>query len=661
MSDGQPWRKVILDFNNSPEVHGVGAGFDPAEFAATLRAAHVEAVVVVAKDVQGNCYFPSARPGPATWDLLRGQVEACRAANLRVQALYPFAWDEHLAQRHPEWLVMRRDRRTGLPPVGEVPDVSQLCLSHPGLLEVALTHTGEILRQCAVDGMWFDMVNPGPLSVAECYCARCLAEHVRSIRPEVQVTCNTLAVLGSADRVSTVDTIEIEGMATGVWGYGYLPVHARYARTLGRPVYGMPGRFATQWGDYGGLKHPLQLRTELAGIVANGLRCDIGDDPGPALRLDPAVYATIGEAYAEIERIQPYLEGAVPVTEAAILADGPPLTQFGVDGGGAEDGWLADQLAEGLDAFVEGFVRGAGVAGAARLLMERQLQFDIVDLTADFERYRLLVLPELLTVDAGLAARLNRYLDAGGAVLASHGALRVGESAELWPAGLSGRYHGEAEFERPYTSISGPILGDDQRYAGYDFALYEGCARWTVGPGVTVHARLTEPTADPVHLTGYAVPPSGVVSEYATAVQAPGLGALAFPLGRSYLNHGYWIYRELTARLLDGLLPEPLVRTTAPASAEVTLTHQPRTATGPERWIVHLVNHSPLRAPRGRVEFLEDPIPLRDIEIALAADLAVTRAAEVRCGVELPVRRTGDRWCVTVPETRVAATVVFEG
>lgn len=82
----RPWRKVILDINNSPDVEGVGAGFDPEEFAATLKNAHVNALVTIAKDTNGYCYFPSERgphlPAAGSRDLLPQQVDACRAAGL---------------------------------------------------------------------------------------------------------------------------------------------------------------------------------------------------------------------------------------------------------------------------------------------------------------------------------------------------------------------------------------------------------------------------------------------------------------------------------------------------------------------------------------------------------------------------------------------------
>jgi len=422
-----PRRKIHLDFDNGANVRGVGCDFDPDEFAATLVRARVDAIVVFAKCVHGYCYYPSVlgpvHPALVEPDLLGRQVAAARAAGIEVHAYYPYAWDELLAERHPEWLLVKRDGTTHRPPPGEQASWSALCISHPGLLDVVLAHTSEVLEHCPVDGMWFDEV----FSLGgACFCARCLAalqaagldphdpavqrrrhhervgasqrrlvEHVHSIRSEAQVAFNTQAALGLRDRLDCVQSIDIEALPTGGWGYGYFPIHARYARTFGVPVYGMTGKSAKAWGEYGGLKHPTQLRTELAGIVALGARCDVGDEPCPGARLDPAVYATIGDAYAEIERLEPWLVGAVPAVEAAIVVDGLPLMRFSP----------MDVLPAEL---------GANVAGLAQLLTERDVQFDVVDAAEEFERYRLVVLPDALDVDAALNAHLARAPDGAG-------------------------------------------------------------------------------------------------------------------------------------------------------------------------------------------------------------------------------------------------------
>ncbi|HZV72247.1 MAG TPA: beta-galactosidase trimerization domain-containing protein [Conexibacter sp.] len=682
----RPWRKIHLDFQNGAGIRGIGSAFDADEFVATLTAAHVDAIVLFAKDTQGFAYYPSeitrSHPGLVEPDLLGKQVAACRAAGIKTYAYQSFAWDEDLAARHPEWLVWKRDRTTYLPALDEPPLFTALCISHPGLLDLLLRRTTEILERYPVDGIWIDETfSMG----AECYCRRCLddmraaglhpldraaqrrfqhercvtfvrtvSEHVHALRPDAQVDYNTQAVTGLRERAQYLGNIDIEALPTGGWGYGYFPVHARYARTFGVPVYGMTGKFFKSWGDHGGLKHPVQLQTEIAGIVAQGLRCDIGDQPPPSARLDPVVYATIGAAYEEIERIEPYLERAVPVVEAAIVVDAPPLGQLSKHAlAFLEDGedFLPTEL-------------GPSVTGMAKLLMERHLQFDVVDGEADFERYRLVLLPDGIDVDAALAARLNAYLADGGAVIAAQRSLRLASGDDLWPEALRGAYAGPSPAAPPWPwasphkpatlHISAELLGDLGSYADYGFALYDGADRWQVeGEGTVVHARMREPQFDRAPEDEVAQP------DYAAVVQAGGLGAFAFPLGASYHDHGYWIYRELFARVADRLLARPLVRSSAPTSAEVTVTHQVAGEEHGERWIVHVVNYSPMRRSLA-LEFVEDPIPLHDVELALAVDAPIVRAFEARTGTELAVERRGDRWHVAVPAIRIAATVVFE-
>ncbi|MDW5594097.1 alpha-amylase family protein [Conexibacter stalactiti] len=683
----RPWRKIHLDFQNGAGIRGIGSAFDADEFVATLQRAHVDAIVVFAKDTQGYCYYPSevspAHPGLVEPDLLGRQVEACRAAGIKVYAYQSFAWDELLAAGHPEWLVWRRDRTTYLPPLGEPPLFSALCIGHPGLMELLLRRTTELLERYPVDGIWIDETFS---MAAECYCHRCLddmraagldpldraaqrrfqhdrciafvravTEHVRGLRPDAQVDYNTQAVTGLRERAPYLANIDIEALPTGGWGYLYFPVHARYARTFGVPVYGMTGKFFKSWGDPGGLKHPVQLRTELAGIVAQGLRCDIGDQLPHTARLDPVVYATIGAAYEEIERIEPYLDGAVPVTEAAILVDAPPLGQLSKHAlAFLEDGedFLPTEL-------------GPSVSGMAKLLIERQLQFDVVDGPADLDRYGLVVVPDGIDVDAALAARLEAYLAGGGTVIAAQRSLRVPGEQELWPRALRGLYAGPSPCAPPFAwaaaekpallRISPELLGDASAYADHGFALYDGADRWRLpsGADAVVHARMEEPRLDREPGTADDDEP------YAAVVQAGGLAAFAFPLGASYHDHGYWIYRELFARVVERLLPRPLVRTSAPQSAEVTVTHQLATSEHGERWIVHVVNYSPLRRSLA-LEFVEDPIPLRDVRVALAIDAPIARVTEARTGVALACERRDDRWQVTVDAVPVAATIVFE-
>lgn len=672
--NGMPWRKIHLSIGGDPTDTGVGADFNVDEFAKTLDAAAVDSLVFPAKNIDGYCYYPSAigpvHPGLATADLLGGVIEACRSVGVKIYPYYSYAWDEYLADRHPEWLVVKRDRTTYAAPFDEESFLTALCLSHEDRLQLAFATVDEVLDRYDVDGIWYDEVFPFG---AECFCWNCrrvlteagkdpfdadvqlahkhqlrsdvmreLSARVHDRRPGLQVDFNTQAVLGLRDRLDVVENIDIEALPTGGWGYGYFPLHARFARSFGVSVYGMTGKFHHSWGEYGGVKLPIQLRTELAGFVAQGSRCDIGDQALPHGRLDAATYAVVGEAYREIRDLEPHLEGAVPVTEAAILVTGNPLAR------------LAPVSISGELIPSE---HGTSAGGLAKLLTELQVQFDVVDGQTPLERYRLLALPDSLSVDDDLAARLRAYLAAGGKVIAAHHSLRTAAGDGLWPVSLAAAWEGPSPYADTYSRAPELVTARDGM-ADYDFAHFGSADRWRAPEGVEVLGRLVEPTAHQRKKAWKGGPP-GVVTDFASVVLDGGLGAVSWALGSGYFDNGYWFHREVFSQLLDRLYPERVVTTTAPMSAEVTLTHQAASDEYGERWIVHVVNYSPLRSSPAAIEFMEDPIALRDTEVGLAVDAPVTRAYDARSGVDLPLRRDGDRWTVTVPSIEIAAMVVF--
>ena len=668
----RPWRKIHLDFHNSQHIPHIGGAFHADEFGDRLLEGNVDSVVMFAKDMHGYFYYPT-RYEPVhsglSFDLLEAQVEACRARNIKVYAYYCVTWDNYLAEQHPEWLVWKRDRTTYLPRFDETPGWTALCLSNADFVQLVLNHSQEILERHELDGIWYDM--PLPIG-GECFCRNCLAmlrereqdpfdvaaqrrhkqdllvdfmrrahEQAHAIRPGCQVDQNNQTRLGLGARAPYMDNIDIEALPHGHWGYIYYPTTVRYARTFGTSVCGMSGRFHRAWADFGGLKHPTQLRTELAGIIAHGAQCDLGDQLPPNGRLDPAVYQTIGPCYAEIARLEPFLDRAVPVTEAAILVRGNPL----------------DDLATVERIFKHDV--GVSVYGMTKLLMECHVQFDIVEGDAAWERYRLLVLPDDLVVDVPLAERLRAYLHAGGALIASHHALRLADSDAAWADDLGLAYCGESPFVPAYLKLGDTLRGD---LPDYEYALYEGTAQWRTANADVVRAQIGEPLfqRSPAHYTSHAQSPFDHLTDYAAVVQHGRFAATAFPLGTSYYCTGYWIYREVFKRLLHTVLPAPLVTTSAPISAEVTVTHQAATADHPERWMVHVVNFSPSRRSPEHGEYLEDPIPLHDVAVTLAVDAPIHRAYLTVDTTVLPLEHSERRWHVAVPRVPISAIVVFE-
>jgi hypothetical protein len=660
----RPWRKVHLDYHNTEHLPRLAQDFDADAFGERLRSAHVDAVVVFAKDMHGYFYYPS-RFGPVhpglSHDLLGEQVAACRARSIDVSAYYCVTWDHHLARTRPEWLVRKRDGSTFLPKPGETPGWTGLCLAHEGFVSVVLDHLREVVERHPVDGLWLDM--PVPIE-GQCFCEECLRQvrstggdpfdtrtqrlhkqgllvslqrrvHalVASTRPGCQIDFNGQGVVGLGERVPFTGNVDIEALPTAFWGYWYFPTIVRYCRTFGVTTYGMTGRFLASWADFGGLKLPSQLHTELAGIVAQGARCDVGDQLPPRGVLDPAVYHVIGEAYARIEALEPWLEGAAPVTEAALLTAGDPL-----DSPGREENY-----------------------GLVRLLIESRVQFDVVEPSAAWERYGLVVLPEDLAVDAGLAARLTAFLAAGGRVLACDraGLLEGTETSWLEPLGL--RCAGRSPFAPAYL-LPGP--GVTGAIPPYEYALYEGAALWRASLPAETVARLGEPLfqRSPERYTSHAQTPFDHATDFAAAAVSGRLAFLAWPLGRSYHRHGYWVERAVFGHALGRTGFRGLVETSAPLSAEVSVTRQRARADGTwkERYLAHVVQYSPLRKSPSHPEFYEDPVPLAGVRVRLNLDLGRVVAREVPSGRELPLTRVPGGVEATLSRVDTHGIVAFE-
>ncbi|MFI5420760.1 MAG: hypothetical protein ACHQ1H_07300, partial [Nitrososphaerales archaeon] len=237
-----------------------------------------------------------------------------------------------------------------------------------------------------------------------------------------------------------------------------------------------------------------------------------------------------------------------------------------------------------------------------------------------------------------------------------------GEESTTWLEPYGFRFEKDSPFVPAYL-VPQEGLTDD--IPSYEYALYEGASQWSVERPARALALLGEPLfqRNPDHYTSHAQSPYDHTTKYAAIAQSGRLALFAFPLGRSYYNQGYWVYRQMFQKVLKELLPTPLIQTDSPMSAEVTLTHQDVRTDPPqkERYMVHIVNYSPLRqSPRHSV-FCEDPIPLSNVAVRLNLPLKVAAARAVIQGTDLEVHRTPAGGVeVLVPRVPIYEVLSFE-
>ena len=111
------YRQVHLDFHTSQHIAGVGKEFDPALFAATLARAHVNSVTCFARCHHGYIYydtraFPERKHPQLTRNLLREQIDACHARDIRVPIYVTVQWDKFTVDTQPGWRQVSRRKGT---------------------------------------------------------------------------------------------------------------------------------------------------------------------------------------------------------------------------------------------------------------------------------------------------------------------------------------------------------------------------------------------------------------------------------------------------------------------------------------------------------------------------------------------------------------------
>jgi hypothetical protein len=145
-------------------------------------------------------------------------------------------------------------------------------------------------------------------------------EALRAVKKDLRIFHNSGHIAkGDRSRWPYFTHLELESLPTGGWGYDHFPISAKYASTLGMEFLGMTGKFHTMWGEFGGYKRPVALDYECAQMIAMGARCSVGDQLHPSGKIDLPTYEIIGKAYSRVEQLEPFLEGAKPVAEIALL------------------------------------------------------------------------------------------------------------------------------------------------------------------------------------------------------------------------------------------------------------------------------------------------------------------------------------------------------
>lgn len=643
------FRQVHLDFHTSEHIMGIGAAFDPDAFAETLVRARVNSITCFARCHHGWMYylseaFPDRRHPHLRRDLLREQIEACHKRGIRVPIYTTVQWDHQTAELHPEWLCVGADGRISGTPPYEPGFYRTLCLNtaYVGFLRA---HVDELLATLPVDGLFFDIVQP-----QDCSCAMCRADmraagidpsdgparrlfglrvmnrfkqemtrFVRERNADCTVFYNAGHVGPRHRPVANAYThFELESLPSGGWGYLHFPMTSRYARTLGLECLGMTGKLHTSWGDFQSFKNQAALEYECFLMLALNAKCSVGDQLPPDGRICPHTYDLIGGVYREVERREPWCAGARPVTEIAVM--NPEAFHGG-----------------------QAFAQPEAGQGVTRILQEGRHQFDLVDAETDLSAYRVLVLPDEIPVDSGLAMRIDDLVEAGGSVLASYHSGLTPDRARFALDGFGLEAVGEAPYS-PDFIVPGDALQTGLRPTEYVMYLQGMEVRADDEAEALAQVAVPYFNRTHAHFCSHRHTPSSGRVQYPGAVRKGRMVYLAHPVFTTYQRFAPLWCKRLVLNALELLLPDPLVRVEGPSALIATLNAQDDA----DRWVLHLLYYVPERRGTG-FDTIEDVTPLDDVAVTLRVDRPVRGVRLAPQAEALPYKTDQGRLTFRVP------------
>lgn len=622
------FRQIHLDFHTGAKIPGIGLAFDKDEWQATLRAANVNSVTLFAKCHHGWHYHFTQKgyfhPN-LSFDLLRSQFDACKEINVNAPIYLSAGYDSAALTEHPEWswlAVNPENLATSLPSTIK-PGFRRACFHSPytEYLAEQIKETLQLFPNC--DGIFLDIVKQFP-----CGCVHCLKvmreNGLNPLNEQDRQTCARMAMERyyqlTAQAASQINAemplfhnsghltpgkreilrkyfshLELESLPTGGWGYDHFPMAAKYAQTLQFDFLGMTGKFHTTWGEFGGYKHRNALRYECAAMLAFGAKCSVGDQLHPCGKLDESTYDLIAPAYTEVAAKEPWCDHVTNVAQIGLL------TKAAVEGSEARD--------------------IAGDIGAGRVLLEGHFLFDVIDLEADFNQYRLLILPDDVTVTCALKARLDKYLEKGGRLLLT-GKSGLGSDGQFL-FDIGAEFRGSSRFCPDYVLYSNGLQPAGIRSP---MVMYLTSQRLQVTTGTSL-GDIYDPyfnRSDYLHFsshqhTPYQLEPSG----YAAGVKKGSIMYLAHPVFTIYRGWGNVPMANFLRKAVRMALGEQEIRTNLPSTARLSLMDQPAS----RRSILHLlyantvVRGGHLQADgvssRGPIEVIEDLLPLHNVRVSI--------------------------------------------
>ena len=566
-------RAIHFDFHTLPGISDFCEKYDPEKFADLLSEANVGYVNVFARCNLGFSYYPTKvgtpYPGLKT-DMCGETIRALKKRGIGVTAYVNGGLNHNYMIQNPGTMRVTKDGNVYVNPNENMNFFRTHCFNSE-YAEHLLAEIEEVLKMDP-DGIFVDGMN-----ARECYCPRCISKMKQQgidFRKDDEVWDFAVDTLKSvitrireivpADKRLYINSVsydyihecqshaELECLPTsGIWGYDYITTFAPYYRMFNDDTIYMTGAFVSDWGDFGGKKSVAALENDVFDALLYGYTPSIGDHMHPRGVLNEKLYKEIGKVYGYVKELEKWTDDSVPVCDVAIIRN------------------------KTTNSKLKNFVTDSE-KGAARMLSELKICFNILNEDMDFGGYKLIVLPDEIELTDKLLRKLENF---DGAILSSGRSCKDGS---VWD----------------YIDIS-----DDDNTDGYYQYNGEIFGQYVTGVKIKSDysiADYVEPyfkrEFDGVH--AYFYNPDYKSKGYSAVAVKGNRAHICFNVFEAYIRYGAIFHKELVEDIINILLPDRIIRNISlPSYSRATLMN------GKEGDILHIKVTAPeLRGGKGIIE-----------------------------------------------------------
>ena len=637
MSD--PWyqrclRRNLIDMHIEDWDESFLSRFDPRTYVDMLTKAHVQAAMVYANSHVGYCYWPtkagSMHRGLKGRDILGEVVRLCHDEGLSVVVYFTLVYDNWAYDHDPAWRQVDLDGKASRE--SRVRTLSGgrygiCCPNSSGYREYVRAQLEDLSARYDFEGVYLDMT----FWPFVCYCRNCqdryskevgramprtidwadpswsqfqrkreawLAEFARfataalkRAKPEATVNHQYSTSLHSWTRGSTEAIAAASDYCGGDFYGGFFQqsfiCKLFYSLSRNRPFEYHTSRCHPALFDHTSTKTPEMLLMHASICLAHHGAFLFIDAIDPVGTLNPRVYETLGRVFAATRPFDPFLGGEL-VQDVAVYFSMTSKMDF------ADNGRPVQGVSEVVPN-IEAILREGPVIphldtalGAARILKEAHVPFGVISKMnlEDAGRFKAIVLPDVLFLDAEEKDALESFVAGGGSLYASGS-----EVCRLLPDLIGADHHGAPPYQLFYIA---PTPGGERFFpemeAEYPLIAFGYQPLVSVRAGGEVIATITLPYTNPFDTTRFASihsdPPGRPTAHPAAIWRAHGKGRVlwvSFPIEKAIQPP----HRRCFSRMIRELVPQGFsFEADAPAAVEITAFRQPERG----RTILHLVN-----------------------------------------------------------------------